>query len=342
MKLAARDIARYAAKPEADRLGVLLYGPDAMRISLRRQEMVAALVGPQGEEEMRLTRLHASDLRKDPAALLDAIKAQSFFPGPRVVFLDGATENNASHILPALEEWQPGDAQLIVCAGGLKATSKLRKAFEGHRNAYACGIYDDPPSREEIEATLNRAGLTKLSPDVLRDLSDLALTIDPGDFRQTVEKIALYKFRDDTPLTGAEVALCAPVSTEAEMDDILNIAAEGRTAEIGPMLARLQEQGANPTGLCIAAIRHFRTLYAIAGHPGGPGEGIGKVRPPVFGPRRDRMLRQASTWGAPKLETALSLITDTDLTLRSAGATAPGMALVERMLIRLAMMGRHR
>ena len=89
-------------------------------------------------------------------------------------------------------------------------------------------------------------------------------------------------------------------------------------------------------------MRHFRTLYAAAAAPGGPNEGINRVRPPVYGPRRDRMVRQAQNWGADKLQDALSLITDTDLKLRSAGQHAPAMALVERAMIRLAMMGARR
>jgi len=50
------------------------------------------------------------------------------------------------------------------------------------------------------------------------------------------------------------------------------------------------------------------------------------------------MQRQAQAWGAARLEAAVTLLTDTDLALRSAGRTAPAMALVERALIRLAMM----
>lgn len=342
MKLASREIARYAGKPDASSTGILLYGPDAMRIALRRQEIIANLTSPQADEEMRLSRMQGAELRRDTAKLIDAMKAQSFFPGPRVVFVEEVTETCAPAILAALEEWQPGDAQLVITAGQLKPTSKIRKAFEGHRNAHACGIYDDPPSREEIEATLAKAGLRKLPPDTLRDLTNLALALDPGDFRQTVEKLALYKHGDDTPLTGEEIALCAPASTEAELDDVLHAVAEARAAEIGPVMRRLKAQGVNPTGLCISALRHFRTLYAVASHPGGPGEGIGKLRPPVFGPRRDRIMRQAGAWGAPKLEQALSLVIETDLALRSAGATAPDLALVERMLIRLAMLGRPR
>jgi len=53
------------------------------------------------------------------------------------------------------------------------------------------------------------------------------------------------------------------------------------------------------------------------------------------------MQRQAQSWSAAKLEEALTLLTDTDLKLRSAAQTAPGMALVERALIRLAMMPRR-
>jgi DNA polymerase-3 subunit delta len=60
------------------------------------------------------------------------------------------------------------------------------------------------------------------------------------------------------------------------------------------------------------------------------------MRPPVFGPRRDSMLKQAQRWSTPNLEIALTLLIDTDLQLRSAGQHAPAMELVERTLVRLA------
>ena len=341
MKLNARDASRYFGKPDPDRTGLLIYGPDAMRVALKRQEVIAALIGPQGEEEMRLTRIPGGDLRKDPAQLVDAIKSVSFFPGPRVAFVEDATETAAPAILAALEDWAPGDAQIIVSAGQLKASSKIRKALEGHKNAYAVGIYNDPPSREEIEAELAKAGLAQIDPEAMTDLSNLSRELDPGDFRQTLEKLALYKHGDTTPATSDDVAACAPTSTEAALDDVLNIVAEGRAQEIGPVMSKLQAQGTQPVGLCIGATRHFRALYTAASDPGGAAQGISRMRPPIFGPRRDRMVRQASGWGAPKLEQALTILTDTDLQLRSAGQNAPAMALVERALLRLAMLARR-
>ncbi|MFB9150002.1 DNA polymerase III subunit delta [Roseovarius ramblicola] len=338
MKLGTREAARYFARPEPQRTGLLIYGPDAMRVALKRQEMIAALLGPGAEEEMRLSRLAAADLRKDRAALGDAVKAQGFFPGPRAVLVEDANDSVAEPVLAALADWAEGDAQIVVTAGQLKATSRLRKAFEAHKNAYAVGIYDDPPSREEIEAELTRAGLRDIPGPVMADLAALAGALDPGDFRQTMEKLALYKIGDDSPLSAQDIAACAPASTEADLDDILDVVAEGHAGDIGPVLRRLKAQGVQPVGLCIGAARHFRALYTAAADPGGAAKGIARLRPPVFGPRRDRMQRQAQNWGAARLEQALSILTETDLTLRSAGQRAPDMALVERALIRLAML----
>ncbi len=342
MKLNRREADRYFDRPDVDKTGLLIYGSDAMRVALKRQQVIAALLGPGADEEMRLTRIPGADLRADPALLLDAIKAVGFFPGLRAVFVEEATETSGQAIIAALEEWEPGDAQIIVTAGQLKASSKIRKAFESHPAAYAVGLYDDPPSRDEIERSLSQAGLENIPRDSMSALTEMANELSPGDFSQTLEKLSLYKRGDPSDLTIDDIDACAPISNEAALDDVLNVVAEGRAGEIGPMIRRLQAQGTNAVSLCIGATHHFRTLYACASDPGGAAQGIGKLRPPVFGKRRDRILRQAQGWGARKLETALTVLTDTDLKLRSAAQTAPAMALVERAMIRIAMLARSR
>lgn len=340
MKLNARDAAAWITKPPSDRPGTLIYGADAMRVALKRADLIAAMIGPGGDEEMRLTRIQAADLRKDKALLSDALKAQGFFPGPRVAFVEDATAHVADTIVAALGDWDPGDAHIVISAGALKPTSPIRKAFEKHPRAGAIAIYDTPPDRAEIEAALTKAGLGRIPSDAMGELTALANQIDPGDFRQTLEKIALYKRGDDTPLGSDDIAACAPASTEAALDDVLNIVADAHADQIGPVMRRLQSQGVQPVALIIAATRHFRTLHTAAADPGGPGAGIGRLRPPVFGPRRDTLLRQAQNWGLHRLEQAIGVLTETDLTLRSA-ARAPQMALVERTFIRLAMMGKR-
>ena len=114
MILKGAEIGRYLARPDPTRPALLIYGQDAMRVALKRAEAVKALVGPGAEEEMRLTRLPGSDLRKDPAQLLDAVKAVGFFPGQRVVLVDDAPDAAAPAVAAALEDWRTGDAVVVV------------------------------------------------------------------------------------------------------------------------------------------------------------------------------------------------------------------------------------
>ena len=333
MKLSTGQANTFFAKPDKDAAGILIYGADAMRIALKRQQLVAALIGPAGEEEMRLTRIAAADLRKTPALLLDAVKAMGFFPGPRVALVEDANESTGPVVIAGLAEWAAGDAQIVVTAGTLKPTSKLRKTFESHPQAYAAGIYDTPPTRDEIERDLKSAGISEMPQDALHLLLDLARNLEPGDFRQTLTKIGLYKRNDPVPLSADDIAACAPASIEAAVDDVLMVVGDGQAGQIGLVMQRLSAQGVNAVTLCIGAMRHFRTLHRVAADTTG--------RPQIWGPNRDRMVAQARKWGPAKLELALTELTDTDLQLRSAGQHAPALALVERTFIRLAMLAQR-
>jgi DNA polymerase-3 subunit delta len=336
MILKGVEATRYFSRPDPGKAGLLIFGADSMRVALKRQEVIAALIGPEGEAEMRLTRIPAADLRKDGALLLDAIKSQGFFPGPRVAFVEEAADGLTPTITTALAEWRPGDAQIIVTAGGLTGKSALKTLFEKHPAAYCVGLYDDPPSREEIEDALKRAGLAAIDREALTDLMSLGRALDPGDFRQTLEKIALYKHGDATPLTPAEIAALAPATIEAEVDELIAVVADRKAQEIGPLLRRLEGQGTLPVTLCIQTMRHFRALHMAVSEPGGAASAIGRMRGIPF-KSRDALIRQAQSWSMLRLEEAIAHLLETDLTLRSS-SRAPGMAVMERALIRLAMM----
>ena len=337
MILKGAEAARYCAKPDPARPGLLIFGADAMRVALKRQEAIAALIGPEGEAEMRLSRMSGADLRKDGSLLLDATKEVGFFPGQRVAFVEEATDGLAEVIGIALKEWKPGDAVIVVTAGALTSKSALKTLFEKHPAAVCIGLYDEPPGREEIEAMLKAAGLADIGREAMADLNMLARALDPGDFRQMLEKIALYKHGDASPLTPADVAAMAPATIEAEVDELVGAVAEARREAIGPLFRRLEGQGVLPVTICIAALRHFRVLHAAVCDPQGPGVGIQRAR--VNFKQKDAMGRQAGQWGMRALEAAVAVLVETDLTLRSA-SKAPGMALMERALIRIAMMRR--
>lgn len=337
MKIAARDAAGYLARPDAAHAGVLLFGADAMRVALKRAALITAMIGPDGAAEMRLTRIDGAALRRDPAALDDAVRASGFFPGSRAVHVEEATDANAEAIRAAITDWRPGDARIVVTAGALQPRSALRKLFETAKTAVAIGIYNDPPRRDEIETAMATAGVGRVGREAMGDLEALAHALDPGDFAQFLEKLALYKRGDDAELSPADIAACAPAAPEAELDALMNLVADGETGRLAAELRRVGGRNGSPTGLTIAAARHFRTLYLAAGAPEGPDAALARARPPVFGPRRARMAAQARAFGPRRLETALDWIFEAELRLRS-GRPTPGLALVERLFVRIAML----
>lgn len=338
MLLRGAEARRFLAAPDPARAGLLLFGADAMRVALHRQQVAAALVGPAGEAEMRLIRLAASDLRRDGALLGDAIRERGFFPGQRVVLVEDAGDALAAPVRAALELRQEGDAFILLAAGSLATRSTLRAVFERDPRAVAVAIYDDPPGRDEIAAELERARLGRIEPAAMEDLVALAHMLEPGDFRQTLERIALYKLGDGTPLTPDEVAHLAPGTHEAGVDDLLDALTARRAAGLAVVLRRLEGQGVQPVALCIQVLRHLRALYLAASDPGGVQAGLARAR--IFGPRRDRMARELRDWDRRALETAIALVLETDLALRQS-TRAPAMALLERALLRIAMGGRR-
>ena len=93
-----------------------------------------------------------------------------------------------------------------------------------------------------------------------------------------------------------------------DVDEVLDVVTTGQADKLGPLLRNLAAQGVAPVTLCIGAMRHFRRLHSVASDPGGPAAGAGRLRPPVFGPRRDKIVRQAGGWGRDRLERALTVL----------------------------------
>ena len=236
MKLLGDKANNYFTNPDTNHTTILIYGSDTMRVALRRQELLEALLGDNAEEEMRLTRLSGSDLRSDPALLLDGLKASGFFPGLRAVFVEGATDTNSAVIDAAMQDWQKGDAILVLTANQLNARSKLRKVIENNNNSVAIGIYNDPPNEKEIISIVSRYNLNNFESDAKKDLIALGRSLDPGDFQQTCEKLSLYKYKDGSVITSTDINLCKPVTIDAALDEAIHIIADARSDEVGPML----------------------------------------------------------------------------------------------------------
>ena len=337
MKLTSRDIISFFNSPPKSVAGVLIYGNDQMRVADKRQILIHSLLGPKADEEMRLARISRENLKKAPEQAIDLCKAQGFFPGQRALLIEEANETVTDIILKVFDVWKDGDATLIVTAGSLKPTSKLRKFFEQQQNTFSAPIYDNPMTKAEIENMISKAGLKNVTQDSFNHISEIASQLEPGDFKQTIEKIVLYKLNDEGPLTHHDINKCIPISNEAQIEEVLAIVLSGNHSKISQIINRLRSQGVLPVTLVIAINRHFKVLFSIVANPKGISAGAAALKPPVFGPRKEKLIYQAKKWGPDKIKVAIKIITATDLQLRSPNQQAPQMALIERLFVRLAM-----
>jgi DNA polymerase-3 subunit delta len=162
--------------------------------------------------------------------------------------------------------------------------------------------------------------------------------LQPGDFKQTLNKLALYKLNDEKPVTYQDIINCSPISNEADINEVLNVILAGNEFKVSQIFGRLSSQGTSPVNLIIAATRHFKALFSIVSNPGGVNAGAAALRPPIYGPRKEALVNQAQKWGPTKIKTAIKILTATDLQLRSSNQQAPQIALVERLFIRIAML----
>ena len=339
MKLTGARAKDYIKSPDPAHAAVLIFGSDSLRVETARQSIVTQLGGPTLDEDMRLTRLTGAELRSDKAALLDAQKAQGFFPGHRIVLVTQATDGLAPIFDEALKAWEKGDASLVVTSDALRATSKLRKLFETHENAIAIGIYDDPPTAHDLLEELAQADLTLADENAKNRFTEIGLSIEPTDLRQFIEKLTLYKLDDPAPITEDDINATAPIAGDITTDQLIAAVADGQAGQIGPLLRRYLGQGGNLVALALMLTGHFKTLLNAATSPEGIDTALSRARPPVFGPRREKMARQAKRWGPRRLEIALNHLTAVERMLRSS-LPAPQEASLERAMIRLAMMVR--
>ena len=340
MKLSPKEIPRFLENPDPTIAAILFYGSDTMRVALKRQEYLENLLGSNAEQEMRLTKLTGDDVLKDHTVAFDAIKSVGFFPGQRAVLIENSSDRASKIIFDCIEAWKQPDAQIVVTSGQLKPTSQLRKSFETSKISVAVPIYDNPLTEMEIKTELTRAGIQINDPNIMTGLHGLSEELEPGDFRNTLEKIYLYKLSDKSPLTSQDITVCSPISAEASLEDIIYTVSVGATSKISRILNRLEAQGVQPVALCLSFQRHFKLLLRLKSHEGSPTDAISKQKPPIFGPRRNAILSQLRLWNIENLKVALACLVELDLNLRSKASNYPTLAMTERILIRVAMLAK--
>lgn len=346
MKVKPRDSERVLSRPSKDTRIYLIYGPDGGLVRERAQTLARALVADP-DDPFAVTRLTDDDLKSDPAALADALAALSLTGADRLVRVRiGADMAALGVMIEAIEAGeQPIEATLVIEAGDLKKTSRLRKAAEAGANALAVPCYADQ-TRDLLalaEAQFAEEGLS-VAPDARAMLAPY-LEGDRALARSEVEKLILYKGlaeqRGGEPgrIERADIIAISAVGAEAALDQILEPALAGDPVRADSAYARAVGAGTSPVAVLRVLQRRIDQLDTF--HASGGDDGaLARAGVPRYGPPADAFKRAARNFSGRRLDHARRLAFDAERAVKRSGA--PVEAIVGELILRLARAGAPR
>ncbi len=336
MKVTAAAADRFVAKPDPKVRAILVYGPDEGLVAERGRK-AAQSVCPDLADAFRVVDIAGAALKDDAARLADEIAAISLMGGRRVIRVRPAGEESVVALANALAA-TAGDGLIVLEAGDLKKTSKLRKLAEDAANAAAIACYADEGRALDalIEETLSGFKL-RAAPDAVAYLVE-NLGGDRGVSRKELEKLALYKGTKEGSEVTLEDAMASVGDTAAlSLDDVALATGEGDQKGLDRALDRAFAEGTAAISLLRALSRHFLRLHAARALMQGGADAraaVERLRPPPIFSARPALVRQLNLWSGPALGDAMTLLTEAELQCKTTGM--PDRVIVRRTAMRLA------
>ncbi|MEL7544582.1 MAG: DNA polymerase III subunit delta [Pseudomonadota bacterium] len=321
-------VAKAITAPSPDHQAFLIYGPDSGLVSERGKALASVLAAAGGSAETAdILRLDEEDLSADPDRLAVELRTVSMFGDAKVVRLRFGPRVNPD-VLGDFLDGAPIEGRLIVEAGDLKKTAKLRKLFEASKHAAALPCYPDTQRGLDalIDEVLGAANLA-IAADAKGVLVAM-LGADRALSRNEVEKLALYAEGQER-VSIEDVRAVVGDASEMALDRIIRAAFAGQPDAAIREYDRATAAGQQPQSVLLALQRHVLRLFRyVAARDAGRSADTAMrlMRPPLFGADRDAFLRQANTWSMPRLDALREAVAKavrlgrTDATLEDAEA----------------------
>ncbi len=318
----------------------LLFGPDQGLISETLARTVATVAGKPADPFL-IAEVTPAQLRSDDALLSDELLALPMIGARKIIVIRGATDAIFKVVEAALAIPNAPNF-LLVEAGELPPRSKLRKAFEGAKNAGAAGCYaDGHHNLEQVVRQVTQSRGVRIGPDAVQELLS-RLGNDRMISRGEIEKLALY-VGDKAEIRIDDVIAIVGNNAALSIDHVIFDTADGDTRAADQALSRALANGVAPVQILRSLQIHFQRLHIVADElrrGTSLDTGMGKLRPPVFFKVKSRFQRQCRQWSVDQLTMAMSLVLEAEHQCKQTGA--PMAAICQRSVLRLAAAARKR
>lgn len=332
----AHQADNYLSKPDPKIRGYLFFGSDPGLVQERSRELANRLA-KQSKPESEILRIDEQDLDANPDHIAIELQTMPMFGGGKVLRVEHNKRLSASDLKNLIAEASEGCA-IIIAAGNLKPTDKIRSLFEKSNHAAAIGCYTD--TQRDLESVISKA-LQQSHQTITMDARELLLERLGADRALSIgelEKLTLYT-AGKAQITIDDIDAIVGDASELALDGIINAAALGQAKSALHETSRALSSGQSVHAILAATTRHFHRLEATrALLDSGTNEAdcLKRLKPPVHFKQKGAFSTQLHSWRHDYILQALRLSADaTKMTRTSQGMETQ---IIERLLIRIAQL----
>jgi DNA polymerase III subunit delta len=327
------DLADFLKRKSAQFNGLLLYGNDEAAIATAARQVSAAFSA--GEEPLRL---EASSLKSDPAALDDAFRSMSLLGDRRLIVVAGADENQFTHVQPVLEANALANFVVLV-AGSLKKTSRLRGAAESNPLFAAIGFYEEAGGALvlRVQNIVRQHGM-QFEDGVAERFVDLCGS-DRSVLVNEADKLSLYCHPSKVITLEDVEAICGD-QAEHESDALIQAILDGDLERTDRMFSSMSQSGDSKSVLIMLQMHLSRLEVISAALSRGMdlASACRAARPPIFDKQQAAAGRHVRAFSGDDLQRAQSSVQQAILQSRQMADL--GDAVTGRCVLSLARMAR--
>lgn len=300
-----------------------------------RARKIAETVVEDLSDPFRVSSFSSSELKTDPAQLVDTATAYSMTGGRRLIRVDAGTDDITA-ALQLVIDTDNLEGFVVIEGGDLSPRSPVRKLSEKEDSIGVVACYaDDEAGLSEVINQVAAEHKLRIDRDARAFLLQ-HLGADRGSTRGEMDKLAL-QVGDDAEVGLDDVIAAVGDNSALSIDEIVFSVADGDVAALDRQLTRALNDGTAPITLLRAAVRHFQRLHqASAKMEQGQSsdQAVKSLRPPILFLHVNRVKRQLERWAPDRLADALVALTDAELSCKTTGL--PAEAICGRALISLA------
>jgi DNA polymerase III subunit delta len=282
----------------------LVYGPDPGKVGEVARHIIQSVAGSL-DDPFAVARLEEDMISEDPQRLADEVFSRPMLGTRKAIWISSAGQA----FLRAYETMAeaPEDANvLIVEAGNLAKSARLRSLFEKSKTAIAIPCYED--SLEDLDQLIDQvtaAADLATAPDARAALLEV-LGDDRALSRAELDKLVLYCHGRGGITLGDVEAVCSGRTTVGA-DELTDAVFGGDLASTDSLSDRQIKSGVAGFRLLSLASQHVPVLEKLlfdVERGASPSHAVRTARPPIFFSRHDNLIHQLKLWDEASLSSA--------------------------------------